>query len=277
MVHRWRCRRCEFSVWSASRSETTSRVKKHLLTHYQGQLSKREFQVHWECPYCEQSADSHDQQDGVQRFQEHLFGHVEALMESGVHVAEEFDGAGSVLVTAPLNSTGADNARLHFCSPGDILVFVTTTPEKRIRLVEEQLQEWPAWTIVLTTKENPLAGIDDIDFSSVPLEVVRLDRRLGLRDLGETLSRVIDEQDTTTGKISVEFDILSEILAKFEMQRVFKFMHILTSRLEDAGAISHFYINPGTESASTVNILKQMFDLTITADERTFVTGNGSD
>lgn len=274
MVRRWQCRHCEFTVWSASRPATVDRVESHLLDHYQQQLSRQEFQIHWECPYCESSGESHDEQEGIQRFREHLFGHVEPLMESDVHVANEISGTGSVLVRAPLNSTGADNARIHFLSPGDILLIVTTTPAKRIRLLDETLPEWPAWTIVLTTKENPLAGIDGIDFSTVPLEVVRLDRRLGLSDLGETISRVIGEQDTAGSKMSVEFDILSEIVEKFDTQTVFKFLHVLTSRLDDAGALSHFYINPKHRSASTVNILGQLFDISIAADKRTFVAGD---
>ena len=274
MVRRWQCRHCEFTVWSASRPATVDRVESHLLDHYQQQLSRQEFQIHWECPYCESSGESHDEQDGIQRFREHLFGHVEPLMESGVHVADEISGTGSVLVRAPLNSTGADNARIHFLSPGDILLIVTTTPAKRIRLLDETLPEWPAWTIVLTTKENPLAGIDGIDFSTVPLEVVRLDRRLGLSDLGETISRVIGEQDTAGSKMSVEFDILSEIVEKFDTQTVFKFLHVLTSRLDEAGALSHFYVNPKRQSASTVNVLGQLFDVSIAADERTFVAGD---
>jgi hypothetical protein len=108
------------------------------------------------------------------------------------------------------------------------------------------------------------------------LEVVRLDRRLGLSDLGETVSRVIDEQKRKSGKISVEFDILSEIIEKFETQTVFKFLHLLTRRLADVGALSHFYVNPRAQSASTVNVLRQLFDLTITADDRTFRTDGHS-
>jgi hypothetical protein len=273
MVHRWRCRHCAFTVWSASREPLNERIGAHLLDHHRERLTKRDFRTTWECPYCTQSGESHDGQAGVARFKDHLFEHGEPLVESDTHVAEEIDGTGNVLVRSPLNATGANNARMHFLTPGDIVLFVTTTPGERIRLLKDELQSWPAWTVILTTKEYPLEGVDNVELADAPLEVVRLDRRLGLSDLGETVSRVLDEQKRKSGKLSVEFDILSEIIEKFETQTVFKFLHLLTRRLESVGALSHFYVDPRAESASTINVLEQLFDLSLTADERTFTTG----
>jgi hypothetical protein len=273
MVYRWRCRRCPFTVWSARRGAVVDAVESHLLDHHRGQLTNREFRISWECPYCDTTGQSHDESEGVARFTSHLFEHVEPLLESGVHVADEVDGTGSILVRSPVGSTGADNARIHFLSPGNVVLFVTTNPADRIRLLDEELHEWPAWTIVLTTKDDPLAGVTGIDFSEVPLEVVRLDSRLGLSDLGETISRVLDEQERTDGKISVEFDILAEIIEKFDLQTVFKFLHVFAKRCESADALAHYYVNPSAQSESTLNVLDEVFDLSITAREETFVSG----
>lgn len=272
MVHRWRCRHCSFSVWSASREETVETVQSHMLDHHRGNLSQAEFQLRWECPYCDASGQSHDQSAGVQQFKRHLYDHVEPLMESSVHVADDIDGTGSVLVKAPTDSAGADNARIHFLAPCDIVLFVTTNPARRVELLAQRLDEWPAWTIVLTTKTNPLAGVEGIDIGNVPLEVVQLDGTLGLRDLGETISRVLDEQDTTQAKLSVEFDILSEIVQKFQVQTVFRFLHVLSKRLERSGALSHYYVDSNRQSASTLNVLEELFDLSITAEGNAFTS-----
>jgi hypothetical protein len=277
MVHRWRCRRCSYTVWSASREALVETVQSHLLDHHRHRLTKREFQVQWECPFCETTGQSHEENEGVQQFATHLFGHVEPLVESETHVANEINGTGGILVRTPPGSDGAENARVHFLSPGDIVLFITTTPAERIRHLRERLDEWPAWTIVLTTKENPLAGVEGIDLASAPLEVVRLDRRLGLSDLGETVSRVLDQQETDNGKVSVEFDILSEIIEKFDLQTVFRFLHLFGQRLENAGALAHYYVNPQARSTSTVNVLEELFDLSITANGQTFVSDPRAD
>jgi rubredoxin len=271
MVHRWRCRRCSFTVWSARRGAIVDAVESHLLDHHRGKLTNRDFRISWECPYCETTGQSHDESDGIARFRSHLFDHVEPLLESGVHVADDVGGTGSILVRSQAGSAGADNARIHFLSPGNIVLFVTTNPAQRIRLLDEQLDEWPAWTILVTTKDDPLAGVTGVDLSEKPLEVVRLDGRLGLSDLGETISRVLDEQEHSDGKISLEFDILSEIVEKFDLQTVFKFLHVFAERCASADALAHYYVNPRARSESTLNVLDEVFDLTITAREETFV------
>jgi rubredoxin len=271
MVYRWQCRQCSYTVFSGTEAATAETVKSHLMEHYSEQLTSEDFRVGWECPYCDQTAKSHDVEDGVARFKNHLFSHVEPLIEAGAHVADNINGTGNILVQSQLNSPGADNARVHLLSPGDILLIVTTSPVARLRVLNERLSEWPAWTIVLTTKTEPLAGVEEIDLDTTPLEIIQLDKRLGLSDLGETISRVMDEQDTTSSKLALEFDIMSEILDKFGMQTVFQFLHILTNRLETAGALSHFFINPQTQSASTINMVDKLFDISITVHGQQFV------
>lgn len=270
MVYRWRCRNCDFSTWSTERGRTAKSAKSHLVTHYQGKIRREDFGLAWSCPYCESEGRGHDEEGALSEFKDHVFGHVEPLLESGVHVADDINGTGNVVVNAPLESTGADNARIHFLAPADICLFVTTNPKRRIELIAEELPEWPAWTIVITTKSQPLAGIEGIDFSTVPLEVVQLDKSLGLSSLGETVSRVLDEHESTEGKISLGFDILPEIIEKFQLQEVFKFMHVFTSRCKRANALSHYYFNPQTQSESTVNILDQVFDMNIYANGTVF-------
>jgi rubredoxin len=270
MVYRWRCRNCDFSTWSASNETTAEAAKSHLIKHYEGNIRTEDFGVAWSCPYCETEQRGHDKEQMIQAFKDHLFGHVEPLLESGVHVADDIGRTGNILVNAPLESTGADNARIHFLAPADVCLFVTTNPKRRIELLDEELSEWPAWSIIITTKSQPMAGIDGIDFSTVPLEVVQLNKSLGLSSLGETVARVLDENESTSGKISMEIDILPEIIAKFELQDVFNFLHLFTSRSERAGALSHYYFNPETQSESTVNILDQVFDMQINANGSVF-------
>ena len=275
MVHRWECRHCGYTVWSASRKAVADRIESHLLDHHRQQVERREFRIRWECPYCSRTGQSHDESEGVKRFRQHLFEHTEPLLESGTHVAAELGGSGSILVRTSLQSAGADNARVHFLSPGDLVMMITTTPGERIRLMHERLNGWPERVVILTTTENPLPDIDGVNVSDAPLEVVQLDRRLGLSALGETVSRVLDEQRTAGRTVSVEFDILSELIEKFELQTVFKFLHVLSQRLATVDALAHFYVDPTARSVSTVNILTELFDLSITAHGQVFVTDTG--
>jgi hypothetical protein len=272
MVHRWGCRQCDFSTWSTDRDQTAESAKSHLLKHHEDQFRQQDFGLAWSCPYCEAEGRDHDDDYAIAEFKRHLFDHVESLLESTVHVADDIDATGSIMVKAPVESAGANNARVHFLAPADIYVFVTQNPKRRIELIRDDLPEWPEWTILITTKSNPLADIEGIDFSTVPLEVVQLDKHLGLSTLGETVSRVLSEHESPEEKISLEFDILPEIIDKFSVQDVFQFLHIFTSRCARSRVLSHYYVDPTMESESTVNVLSEVFDMQIEANGPVFTT-----
>lgn len=272
MVYRWRCRHCEFSVWASNRSDLSEHVKRHILDHNRGNVSKSEFQAQWRCPYCDSTGQSHSQEDPLESYREHLFDHVDALVESGVHVADDIGHSGNVLVQSSLEGTGANNARVHFLSPCNIVVFVTTTPAARIRLLQNELTELPAWIVVVTTRTDPLDGLTQQELATLPLEVVQLDRQLGLAGLGETINRVLGEQEKMDGKISFEFDILSELVDTFDLQDVFRFLHILTARIEESDALGHYYFDPTTEYEGSVNVIERMFDLRIRTHDGVFLS-----
>ncbi|RLM89176.1 hypothetical protein D3D02_08580 [Halobellus sp. Atlit-38R] len=168
------------------------------------------------------------------------------------------------MVKAPLESTGANGARIHLLTPANIYIFVTRDPKQRIELIRDQFSEWPASTIVITTKSQPFSEVDGIDLETIPLEIVHLNKGLGLSSLGETVSRVLSEHEST-GKISLEFDILSEIIKKFEVQDVLQFLRGFTARCDRSDALSHYYVNPKAQSESVMNVFEQLFDLQVEA------------
>jgi hypothetical protein len=270
MVLRWNCRHCWFTTWGASKQAVAKQVKSHIVSHHQSSISSGDFHLQWDCPYCSESGLEQDEREGLRAFKSHLYKHVAPLIEEGKHVGDDINGTGNVLVLAPLESQGAENARTHFLAPSDIAIFVTTKPTARIRLLQNRLDELPAWTSVITSNEDPFGAESDIDISNVPIDVVQLKSTHGLSGLGTALAKVLSEHESASGKISVEFDIFSEIVASFDLQEVFKFLHILGSRFEKADALSHFYFDPTVESNSTLNLLREAFDLTIRPEDEVF-------
>lgn len=65
----------------------------------------------------------------------------------------------------------------------------------------------------------------------------------------------------------VAIDSLSTLLMYSDLQTVFRFMHVLTSRIEDAEAIGIHVIESTAHDAETMNTLKQLFDGMVTIDE----------
>ena len=270
MVYRWRCRHCEFTVWAAEEAEAVDAVQDHLLEHHASNVRRDGIRTEWRCPYCDARSESYgDDVDPVDAFASHLFGHVEDLVETGVHVADDIGGTGSVLVVAPLDGT-ADNARAHFLARGDAVVVVTANPADRLRLLDRELGSWPARTTVLTTVEHPLDAASDLDRSA--FEFVTLHRGTDLSGVGETIARCLRDHEGMAGTLSVEFDILPELVDKFDLRTVFKFLHLLSSRLDRADALSHYYVDPRRQQAASLNVLEGAFDLSIRASGGAFTS-----
>lgn len=266
MVYKWECQHCSYTVWSANKASLDDEVKSHLFDHNLSNVRKRDFRYTWNCPYCASSTTTHDKETVVDQFQSHLYDHVADRICSGSHVAERVDHCGNVLVEVPVASDSANHARKHFFTYGDTIIIVTSDPEDRIRFVDETLAEWPTHTVVLTTKRQPLSSELDIDFSDISIEIVELDQRLGPDQLGETISRVIDHHHRPDRQLSFGFDIMYEIIQSFDLQTSYEFVNRISRRLEDAGAISHFYMDPHPQLESIINVLDDRFDLELVAE-----------
>jgi hypothetical protein len=215
---------------------------------------------------------THDRAEAVQEFKAHMYTHVESDVASGVHVADDIDRRGNVMVKGPVESAGSNNARVHFLSAGDIVVVVTSTPKDRIQLLHDHLGQWPDWTVIITTKRRPLNEPMDIDFSDIPIELVKLDQSLGPNGLGETISRVIAEHEAPNKKLAFGFDILPEIIKKFDLKRSVKFMKMLSKRLGEADALSQYYIDPGPQSSTVLNVIDDKFDLELETENKVFTS-----
>jgi hypothetical protein len=272
MVHRWRSRQADFTVWGAKREPMSEVIKSHLFEHSQDNVSQEDPGISWECPYCDRSEISYDEDKTIQNFKDHLFEHEDQFIESDTHVADDIDRAGNILVKGPTDSPGIDNARTHFFAAGDIIILITTNPGARLRLLREELGSWPALTVVLTTKDNPAADISGMDISNVPIEIVKLSKQLGLSKLGRTISKVLEDHGNSEGKMVVEFDILSEIITKFGEKPSFKFLQILTNQFESTDAIAYYPLDPDSVEESTISLINESFDLRIRATETNFIS-----
>ncbi|WP_049936745.1 DUF7504 family protein [Haloplanus natans] len=270
MVYRWQCRRCAFGCWTASGDAAAEAVGAHLLDHAESNLRRDDVGVAWRCPHCGTQGETYagDDDDAVDAFKSHLFGHAASQLEAGAHVADAVGGTGNVLVIAP-SDDAADNARTHFLSRGDHAMIVTANPADRLRLLDRALPSWPASTTVVTTVTEPLSEVD-IDPSARSIEVLMLDGRPDLSGVGETLSRAIGARQAA-GTLSVEFDILPDLLETFELRTVFRFLHLLSARLERERALAHCHLDPRYTQRASINVLEGAFDLSIRAEGSVFV------
>jgi len=74
----------------------------------------------------------------------------------------------------------------------------------------------------------------------------------------EFLEEFYTGRNVTQNRVAV--DSLSTLLMYSDLQTVFRFMHVLTSRIEDADALGIHVLESTAHDAETINTLKQLFD-----------------
>ena len=106
---------------------------------------------------------------------------------------------------------------------------------------------------------------DIVKYASSPTDMTGI----GIK-FSEFVEEFYTERGVTQNRVAI--DSLSTLLMYSDLQTVFRFMHVLTSRIEDAEAIGVHVIESSAHDAETMNTLKQLFDGMVTVDEDETVT-----
>ncbi|MFC7057415.1 RAD55 family ATPase [Halovenus salina] len=122
------------------------------------------------------------------------------------------------------------------------------------RLFGEQRQS-PLGIVDCVTQHQGRSTADTelVKYTSSPTDMTGI----GIK-FSEFVEEFYGDRGVTQNRIVM--DSLSTLLMYSDLQTVFRFMHVLTSRIEDADAIGLFVIESTAHDAETMNTLKQLFD-----------------
>ncbi|OSO90651.1 hypothetical protein B9H04_16690 [Halorubrum ezzemoulense DSM 17463] len=273
MVSRWACGRCGFVAWTRDRSEMVDVTGSHLLAHDSDALSTSDFRVSWDCPYCATAKTTYDSGGAVAEFKRHLYEHVADRVADGTHVAERVNWDGVVRVDASAAGDEADALRTHFHAAAGLVVAVTPSPERLVRALDEALDAWPRRAVIVSTGEYDFEATPDVDFQGRNVEIVELDPRLSPAEVGETVSRILDDNHEPGERVSLEVSVFHQIVAAFDVERSVAFIRMLAARLADAGGVLQLYVDADADRnvATVLNLLDETIDLTVAVDDGQFV------
>ncbi len=117
------------------------------------------------------------------------------------------------------------------------------------------------------TKHQGRSHRDDevVKYASSPVDMT---------GIGIKFSEFVEEFYTERGlrQNRVMLDSLSTLLMYADLQTVFRFMHVFTSRIENADALGIHVIESTAHDDESMNTLKQLFDGIVTTDEDREVT-----
>ncbi|MCD2201352.1 DUF835 domain-containing protein [Halobacterium sp. KA-4] len=100
----------------------------------------------------------------------------------------------------------------------------------------------------------------------IPIETVSDPHNLA--ELGIAISECLgrweaESKNSSPNNFVVCFDSLTELLQYVDVQEAFRFLHVLTGRLQSAGAVAHFHLDPEAHDNQTISTLRTLFDAVI--------------
>lgn len=81
-----------------------------------------------------------------------------------------------------------------------------------------------------------------------------------LTGLGITVSQYLEEWSGNGNQTVVCFDSLTALLQYASVDRVFRFLHVFTRRVQVVDAVAHYHLDPDAHATEDMAALKSLFD-----------------
>lgn len=191
--------------------------------------------------------------------------------DDGTPDFSSLEDASNVLLLAPSFGSQGDDA---------CLSLLTQSPPERTNVLAITYSESPSEFVARWTggTETPPArggivgvGIGENEANAVADSdwVVRGVENPGdLTGVGIELSELLSGMATGDDRaIAVCFNNLTSLLQYADLQRTFRFLHVVTGRVKTVGATGHYHIDPDAHDRQTMATLTGLFDAVVEFDE----------
>lgn len=182
----------------------------------------------------------------------------------------ELAGVANVMLLAP--SIGA--AKSNACH-----ALLTQTPPESTNVLAVSFTETPAewvdeWDA--TAGGPPARGaVVSIGQAEASLEdptwaTATTENASDLTGIGIQLSELLSGLAESAGddeSLVVCFDSVTSLLQYADLQRTFRFLHVVTGRVKSVGGVGHYHVDPQAHTAQDLATLKGLFDAVVEVDD----------
>ncbi|WP_246391930.1 DUF7504 family protein [Halosimplex pelagicum] len=186
------------------------------------------------------------------------------------------DAASNILLLSPSLDSHDDEACLDLLTVTDpteenvLSVTFTQSATDRIDLWDAHVDERPARAGIISVGEITRSASADTTSTQRPvgpLTIETVSDPDDLTDLGITLNTFLSEWGDDDNQTVACFHSLTPLLQYADLQRVFRFLHVLTGRLETSDAVAHYHMDPNAHDQQTISTLRPLFDAIVDLDE----------
>lgn len=184
-------------------------------------------------------------------------------MDDAENALDGLAGASNVLLLGPAVDGEVDaGCKRLLAGEGARPIFVVTftlPPRSWMERWDEQVGERPDDVVVVTTSDTFTGPLADEDIGE-EVTVEYLSSPGDLTGLGMVISKYLERWHDQDREMALCFDSLTALLQYEELHNVYRFLHLMTTRLSGAGSHAHFHLDPATQDAQTVSTLSSTFD-----------------
>jgi hypothetical protein len=190
--------------------------------------------------------------------------------DSGGTRASDLSGISNVLLLVP---------SLQSHSRGVCLDLLTQTPPEQTSVLAITYTEtaggWiDAWTegVGLQPVRGGVVSVGQsgVDVDEPSWATTGVENPSDLTGIGIELSELLSQMEAAGDEdeqIAVCYDSVTTLLQYADLQRVFRFLHVVTGRIKSVDGVGHFHLDPGAHDDQTLATLKGLFDAVVEVDE----------
>jgi hypothetical protein len=121
----------------------------------------------------------------------------------------------------------------------------------------ERVGELPEELVIVTTSDMfNQPGDEDLP---EPVTVEYLSSPGDLTGIGMVVSKYLERWHEAGREMAVCFDSLTTLLQYGETHSIYRFLHLITTRMSGADARAHFHLDPDTQDKQTVSTITSTF------------------
>ncbi len=189
--------------------------------------------------------------------------------DGGAPVLPDLEGVANVLVLAPSMGAPKRDACLELMTqtpPASTNVLSVTFTQSAAEWIEDwdgRVGEPPARGGIVAIGQQEAERGTDWQVATVenPSDLTGI----GI-ELSEMLSTMADAAEDSQ-PLTVCFDSITSLLQYADLQRTFRFLHVVTGRIKTVGGVGHFHIDPAAHTDQELATLKGLFDAVVEVDE----------
>lgn len=181
------------------------------------------------------------------------------------------NGSSNVLWTPTPDYETEEDGCLELLTPRDVTDGVSALVVTFRQTPEEVLTDWDRRPGVSRPRRLHFIGAENVagynseqwprdGENGTELVVEAVDDVADLATLGVRISSVLSEFEATGDEIVTYFGPISSLLETRELSDVFRFLHILTGRMQTVDANAYFHIDRDDYSEETMSTLKRLFE-----------------